>query len=94
MGDWWWFCAPSIPGVWRELYILLLRCPLGVRVARLRCHLQVDRWTARDSGGQAVVRVPWVDRKRRVVDESRQQRDGGCAVVTITAPPLGATGVI
>lgn len=67
---------------------------LSVRIARLRCHLQVDRWTARDSGGQAVVRVPWVDRKRRVVDGSRQQRDGGCAVVTITAPPLGATGVI
>lgn len=77
------------------VHLITMMCAVGVQVARLRCHLRVDRWIADgDSGGQAVVRAPWADRERRDMDGGRQPQVGGCAVVTDAAPPLGAAGVI
>lgn len=65
---------------------------LDAEVARARCHLQAGRRIAGVDTGQKVVRIPWVERRRRAVDGRGQQQALGCAVVTGKAPPLGAAG--
>lgn len=53
MGDWWLLCAPSMPGVWRGLYMIQAGASRA-GTALVTCHLQIaqeDREGRRRRGG-------------------------------------------